>query len=163
MHVVLISRSDPPLSLSRYRARNQLGRNPLQPLRFTQEEIALFLNEMMGLKLTASDIQALEARTEGWIAGLQLAAISMQSSPDVHAFVSAFTGSHYYIMDYLTEEVASVSARESALIFTANLHSRPPVRAVMRGRLQGRSNHAHRWRRAPGCFGADESVCHPPG
>jgi LuxR family maltose regulon positive regulatory protein len=108
MHVVLISRSDPQLSLSRYRARNQLVEIRANQLRFTQEEIALFLNEVMGLKLPAGDIQALEARTEGWIAGLQLAAISLQASQDVHGFVSAFTGSHYYIMDYLTEEVLRV-------------------------------------------------------
>ena len=59
----------------------------------------------MGLKLTAPDIAAMETRTEGWIAGLQLAALSMQGCQDIHGFVSAFTGSHYYIMDYLAEEV----------------------------------------------------------
>ena len=74
-------------------------------LRFTLDEIAVFLNEIMRLKLSADDLAAIEARTEGWIAGLQLAALSMQSCQDIHGFVSAFTGSHYYVMDYLVEEV----------------------------------------------------------
>ncbi len=111
MHLVLLSRTDPPLPLSRLRVRNQLVEIRADQLRFTREEIATFLNEAMGLRLSTGDIEALEARTEGWIAGLQLAAIalqshvSMQGINDVHGFISAFTGSHYYIMDYLTEEV----------------------------------------------------------
>ena len=77
----------------------------LDQLRFTSAEISLFLDDMLDCKLTSADIAALERRTEGWIASLQLAALSMQSSPDIHDFISAFTGSHYYIMDYLAEEV----------------------------------------------------------
>jgi LuxR family maltose regulon positive regulatory protein len=111
LHVVLISRSDPPLPLSRLRVRSQLVDLRADQLRFTRQEIGLFLYEASGLKLSPDDAKALEARTEGWIAGLQLASIAMQahlSTPggeDVHSFVSAFTGSHYYIMDYLVEEV----------------------------------------------------------
>jgi LuxR family transcriptional regulator, maltose regulon positive regulatory protein len=119
MHVVLISRTDPPLPLSRLRARNQLVDIRANQLCFTQEETAFFLNDVMGLTLSTDDIAAMEARTEGWIAGLQLASIalqatasqshnSMQGDNDVHRFVSAFTGSHYYIMDYLAEEALTL-------------------------------------------------------
>lgn len=105
MHLLLLTRTDPALPLSRLRLRNQLLEIRINHLRFTPQEVALFLNDMMGLHLSAGDTSAMETRTEGWIAGLQLAALSMQGNPDVHRFVSAFTGSHYYIMDYLTEEV----------------------------------------------------------
>jgi LuxR family transcriptional regulator, maltose regulon positive regulatory protein len=105
MHLVLLSRTDPPLPLARWRARFQLVDIRADQLRFTPAEIAIFLNEVMGLKLSAEEVAALEARTEGWIAGLQLAALSMQGCKDIHSFVSAFSGSHYYVMDYLAEEV----------------------------------------------------------
>ena len=105
MHLVLLSRADPPFPLSRLRVRNQLVDIRADQLRFTRDEIAVFLNEIMGLRLSADDLAAIEARTEGWIAGLQLAALSMQNCRDIHGFVSAFTGSHYYVMDYLVEEV----------------------------------------------------------
>ena len=105
MHLVLISRTDPPLPLARLRARHQLVDIRADQLRFTSTEIAVFLDEVMGLKLSAEDMAALETRTEGWIAGLQLAALSMQGCKNIHSFVSAFSGSHYYIMDYLAEEV----------------------------------------------------------
>jgi LuxR family maltose regulon positive regulatory protein len=104
-HLVLLTRIDPPLPLSRLRVRNQLMDIRAEQLRFTHDEIAAFLNDMMKLKLSADDLSAIEKRTEGWIAGLQLAGLSMQNSKDIHGFVSAFTGSHYYIMDYLVEEV----------------------------------------------------------
>jgi LuxR family maltose regulon positive regulatory protein len=105
MHVALLSRTDPPLPLSHLRARSQLVDIRADHLRFTRDEIAEFLNGVIGLNLSGEEITAMEARTEGWIAGLQLAAISMQGIDDIHSFVTAFTGSHYYIMDYLTEEV----------------------------------------------------------
>ena len=105
MHLVLLSRTDPALPLSRLRVRNQLMDIRADQLRFTQDEIAVFLNDAMGLTLSTNDLSALELRTEGWIAGLQLAALSMQSCKDIHGFVSAFTGSHHYVMDYLAEEV----------------------------------------------------------
>jgi LuxR family maltose regulon positive regulatory protein len=105
MHLMLLARTDPPLPLSRLRVRNQLVDIRVDQLRFTRDEITYFLTGVMGLKLSPDDIAAMEARTEGWIAGLQLAAVSLQGINDVHSFVSAFTGSNYYIMDYLTEDV----------------------------------------------------------
>jgi LuxR family maltose regulon positive regulatory protein len=105
MHLVLLTRADPPLPVSRLRVRNQLVDIRADQLRFTLAETADFLNEQMGLRLSSGDLAALEARTEGWIAGLQLAALSLQGCRDVHGFVSAFSGSHRYIMDYLADEV----------------------------------------------------------
>ncbi|MEI7988273.1 MAG: LuxR C-terminal-related transcriptional regulator [Chloroflexota bacterium] len=105
MHLVILTRTDPPFPLSRLRVRGQLLDIRAEQLRFTQTEITYFLNEAMGLTLSAIDLSAMETRTEGWIAGLQLAALSMQSCKDIHGFVSAFTGSHHYVMDYLAEEV----------------------------------------------------------
>jgi LuxR family maltose regulon positive regulatory protein len=112
MHLVILTRIDPPLPLARLRVRNQLLDIRADQLRFTQEEVAVFLNEAMGLTLSANDLTALEARTEGWIAGLQLAALSMQGSKDIHAFVLAFTGSHHYVMDYLVEEVLKIQPKK---------------------------------------------------
>ncbi len=112
IHLVLLTRIDPPLPLSRLRVRNQLMDIRADQLRFRRDEIAAFLNDKMTLKLSADDLSAIETRTEGWIAGLQLAALSMQSSNDVHGFVSAFTGSHHYIMDYLVEEVLRFQPKE---------------------------------------------------
>ena len=105
MHMVLLSRTDPPLALSRLRARGQLLEIRAEQLRFTVDEIAQFYDDVMGLKLSASDVSAIETRTEGWIAGLQLAGLAMQAEKDPQRFIAAFTGSHAYIMDYLTEEV----------------------------------------------------------
>lgn len=105
LHLMLLTRTDPPLPLSRLRSRDELVEIRAEQLRFTKEEITAFLNEILGLKLTPDDLVAMQVRTEGWIAGLQLAALSLQGCKDVHGFVSAFTGSHHYIMDYLMEEV----------------------------------------------------------
>jgi len=105
MHLVLLTRADPPLPLARLRARDQLTEIRLPGLRFLPEEAARFLNETMELGLSNGDIAALEARTEGWIAGLQLAAVSLQQQADKHAFVAAFAGDDRYVMDYLLEEV----------------------------------------------------------
>ena len=112
MHLALLSRTDPPLPLARLRVRGQLLDIRADQLRFTRDEIAAFLNDAMGLALSVSDLSALEARTEGWVAGLQLAGLSMQSCKDVHGFVSAFTGSHHYIMDYLAEEVLRLQPKQ---------------------------------------------------
>jgi LuxR family maltose regulon positive regulatory protein len=111
LHLMLLTRTDPPLPLSRLRVRGQLTEIRAEQLRFTPEEIASFLNDVMGLELPGDAIAALDTRTEGWIASLQLAAISMQSGKDVYDFVSAFTGSHHYIMDYLVEEVLGRQAQ----------------------------------------------------
>ena len=112
MHLVILTRTDPPLPLSRLRVRNQLLDIRADQLRFTQDEIAAFLNDAMGLTLSANDLSAMETRTEGWIAGLQLAALSMQGCKDIHGFVSAFTGSHHYVMDYLAEEVLKLQPKK---------------------------------------------------
>jgi len=105
MHLVIASREDPPLPLARLRARGQLTELRAADLRFTPAEAAEFLNQMMGLNLSKEDIAALETRTEGWIAGLQLAALSMQGRSDAASFIQAFTGSHRFVLDYLVEEV----------------------------------------------------------
>ena len=111
MHLVIATREDPHLPLARLRARDQLTELRAADLRFTPSEATGFLNLVMGLQLSAEDIAALETRTEGWIAGLQLAALALQGTistqgrPDVAGFIKSFTGSHHFIMDYLVEEV----------------------------------------------------------
>jgi LuxR family maltose regulon positive regulatory protein len=105
MHLVLATRADPLLPIPRLRGRGQLVELYQSDLRFTSEEAAEFLNRAMGLDLLVEDVAALERRTEGWIAGLQMAAVSMRGRDDVAGFVHAFTGSHRYILDYLGEEV----------------------------------------------------------
>ncbi|MCE7990263.1 MAG: LuxR family transcriptional regulator, partial [Caldilinea sp. CFX5] len=105
IHIILTSRADPPLPLARWRGRNQLMEVRTEALRFTPAEATIFLNDVMGLHLNEGDVAALEARTEGWITGLQLAALSMQGRDDYANFVKAFTGSHRFVLTYLTEEV----------------------------------------------------------
>ncbi len=105
LHLVVATREDPALPLARLRARGQLTELRAADLRFTPSEAADFLNQVMGLNLTADDIAALETRTEGWIAGLQLAAISLQGRTDVARFIATFAGSNRFVLDYLLEEV----------------------------------------------------------
>ena len=105
MHLVIATREDPNLPLARWRARGQLTELRAADLRFTAAEAATFLNQSMGLALSEDDITALENRTEGWIAGLQMAALSMQGRPDIAGFIQAFAGSHRFVLDYLLEEV----------------------------------------------------------
>ncbi|HSB02289.1 MAG TPA: hypothetical protein VLE49_16685, partial [Anaerolineales bacterium] len=105
MHLILATREDPQLPLARLRALGHLTELRSADLRFTLSEAAGFLNEVMGLHLSSDDIAALETRTEGWIAGLQLAALSMQGLQDTAAFIQSFTGSHRFVLDYLLEEV----------------------------------------------------------
>jgi LuxR family maltose regulon positive regulatory protein len=105
MHMVIATRADPPLPIPRLRGRGQLVELYQSDLRFTSEEAAEFLNQAMGLDLPAEDVAALERRTEGWIAGLQMVAVSMRGRDDTGGFVRAFTGSHRYILDYLGGEV----------------------------------------------------------
>ena len=105
MHLVIATREDPGLPLPRMRARGRLTELRVADLRFTPQEAAAFLNQVMGLNLSAGEIAALEKRTEGWIAGLQMAALSMQGRSDAAAFIQAFTGSHHFVLDYLLEEV----------------------------------------------------------
>jgi LuxR family transcriptional regulator, maltose regulon positive regulatory protein len=104
-HLVIASRADPLLPLARWRARREMTELHTADLRFTTEEAALFLNTAMGLNLVTPDLATLEERTEGWIAGLQLAALSLQGRNDASDFVASFAGSNHYIMDYLVDEV----------------------------------------------------------
>jgi LuxR family maltose regulon positive regulatory protein len=105
LHLVISTRADPPVALSRLRARGQLTELRSDDLRFTSEETAIFMNTAMGLDLTPADVEALEVRTEGWIVGLQLAALTLRGRADAQEFIAGFTGSHHYILEYLTEEV----------------------------------------------------------
>jgi LuxR family maltose regulon positive regulatory protein len=108
LHLVMATRSDPPLPLARLRSRGQLTEVRAGDLRFTPAEAREFLNQAMKLDLTADDVSALEERTEGWIAGLQLAALSLRGIPehdDVAGFIEAFTGSNRFVIDYLADEV----------------------------------------------------------
>ncbi|NDJ87353.1 MAG: AAA family ATPase [Chloroflexi bacterium] len=107
MHLVITTREDPRLPLARLRARGELTELRASDLHFTLDEAAEFLNHAMGLAISPDDVAALEARTEGWIAGLQLAAISMQGQQDTTEFIKSFTGSHHFVLDYLVEEVLS--------------------------------------------------------
>ncbi len=105
IHLVVATRADPPWPVARLRARGDMNELRSQDLRFTVAEAAAFLNEVMELNLSTEDIAALEQRTEGWIVGLQMAALSLQGRADASRFVEAFGGTHHFILDYLLEEV----------------------------------------------------------
>ena len=105
VHLVITTRADPALPLARLRARGELVEIRAADLRFTPDEAAVYLNETMGLDLTVADVAALEGRTEGWIAALQLAALSIQGRDDAAGFIANFAGDDRYIVDYLVEEV----------------------------------------------------------
>jgi len=105
LHVVIITRADPPLPLARLRARGELTEIRAADLRFTPDEAGAYLNGAMGLGLADGDVAALEGRTEGWIAALQLAALSIQGREDATSFIDGFSGDDRYIVDYLAEEV----------------------------------------------------------
>ncbi|MGB0383406.1 MAG: LuxR C-terminal-related transcriptional regulator [Ardenticatenaceae bacterium] len=118
MHLVVTTRAEPPWALARLRARGQLSEIRVADLRFTATEATFFLSQVMGLALSPEQLRVLEARTEGWIAGLQLAALSIQalslSKPDETAhFISAFAGDEQYIFDYLLEEVLNQQTEET--------------------------------------------------
>ncbi len=112
MHLVLASRSDPPLPLSRLRARNQLLEIRQADLRLSIAETEHFLHQSMGLDLSTRQISQLDVRTEGWLAGLQFAGLSMRQQTDKGAFLEAFSGSHRYVIDYLADEVFSNQSEE---------------------------------------------------
>ena len=105
MVLVITSREDPPFPLARMRGRGQLAEIRSDELRFTKEEAAAFLRQVLSVDLTVQQVEDLSTRTEGWIAGLQLAALALKGRANVDEFISAFTGSHRYVLDYLTEEV----------------------------------------------------------
>ncbi|HEX2805689.1 MAG TPA: LuxR C-terminal-related transcriptional regulator [Kineosporiaceae bacterium] len=126
LHLVVATRSDPPWPLARLRSRGQMTEVRAADLRFTSQEASEFLNRLLGLHLTASEVEALEERTEGWIAGLQLAALSLRDIPehdDVSRFIDAFTGSDRFIIDYLADEVLARQPSEvrGFLLLTAVL------------------------------------------
>src|SRR5262249_30587081 len=123
MHLVIATREDPQLPLSRLRARGHLTELRAADLRFTPAEAAEFLKQVMDLDLSAEEVIALETRTEGWIAGLQLAALSMRGREDVAAFVRAFAGDNRYIVDYLVEEVLQ---RQPESVHRSFLHTSIP-------------------------------------
>jgi LuxR family maltose regulon positive regulatory protein len=124
MHLVITTREDPHLPLARLRARGQLIELRAADLRFTPSEATEFLNQMMGLNLCEEDIAVLETRTEGWIAGLQFAALSMQGHQDAASIVQTFTGSHHFVLDYLVEEVLlrQPEGVQTFLLSTSILH-----------------------------------------
>src|SRR2546429_3169606 len=107
MHLIIATRADPPLLLAGLRARGQLTEVRAADLRFATDEVSAFLREVMELDLEAEAIAALERRTEGWVVGLQLAALSLQGGADVSTFLAAFTGGHSLLLDFLSEEVLS--------------------------------------------------------
>jgi LuxR family maltose regulon positive regulatory protein len=111
MHLIVATREDPHLPLARLRARNHLTEVRAADLRFTTAEAAEFLNQVMGVSLSAEAVAALETRTEGWIAGLQFAALSLKQQDDTQLdstrFIASFTGSHHFVLDYVVEEVLS--------------------------------------------------------
>jgi LuxR family maltose regulon positive regulatory protein len=106
-HLTIASRTEPPLPLARLRSQGRLTYMTATDLAFTPAEVAIFLNQVMQLDLAPDEIEALASRTEGWIAGLQMAALSMQGLADTAGFIKSFTGTHRHIFDYLTEEVLS--------------------------------------------------------
>jgi LuxR family maltose regulon positive regulatory protein len=151
MHLVLATREDPPLPLARLRARSQLTDLRAGDLRFTPAEATGFLNHVMGLNLAAEDIAALETRTEGWIAGLQLAALSLQGHHAPARFIQSFTGSSRFIIDYLAAEVRAppgsrVDRRRPSPGYAGlwRCESRPPGRGQSPGFAHSRMPPSHR-------------------
>lgn len=107
MHLVLVTRADPPLHLARLRGQNQLTELRMRDLRFSQDEALEFFDHFFKEDITENDILRLFSRTEGWVTGLQMAAVSMQGKEDISSFVRSFSGTHHYILDYLFEEALS--------------------------------------------------------
>ncbi len=140
VHLVISSRTDPPLPLPRLRARNQITELRAADLRFTPEEATAFLGDVMGLALSASDVAALEEITEGWIAALQLAALSMRDREDVSGFVESFSGSNRHVLDFLAEEVLGRQPEDvrDFLLHTSVLERMSaPLCDVLTGRVDG--------------------------
>jgi LuxR family maltose regulon positive regulatory protein len=142
MHLVLASRAEPPLPVARLRARGQLVELRAADLRFTPDEAAAFLDGVMGLRLSAADVAALEGRTEGWIAGLQLAALSLRGREHLADLIAAFTGGHRYVLEYLVDEVLERQPEQvqSFLIQTCILDRlTAPLCDALTGRHDGRA------------------------
>jgi LuxR family maltose regulon positive regulatory protein len=136
-HIVIATRADPPLPLARLRARSDMLELRQADLRFTLQEAVDFLNHSMGLQISPEDVARITTRTEGWIAGLQIAALSMQNTDDVSGFITAFTGSHHYIFDYLLEEILGRQSLEIRrfLLYTSVLDqlTAPLCDALLKG------------------------------
>jgi LuxR family maltose regulon positive regulatory protein len=142
LHLIVATRVDPPLPLARMRARGQLLEVRAADLRFTAEESAAYLNEAMALGLTDNDVAALDGRTEGWIAALQLAALSIQGRADVGAFIAEFAGDDRYIVDYLVEEVLarqSIDVRQFLLNTSVLDRLTGPLCDALTGRDNGKA------------------------
>jgi LuxR family transcriptional regulator, maltose regulon positive regulatory protein len=141
LRLVISTRVDPPLPLARLRARGQLSEFRAEDIRFTEKETSTFFNRTMGLGLSSEEIRALDSRTEGWIAGLQMAAISLAKQQDPATFITAFTGTNRYIFDFLTEEILNhqAAATRSFLLETSILERFcSPLCDVMTGRNDAR-------------------------
>jgi len=110
IHIVISSRSDPNLPIAKLRSQDQLVELRSDDLSFSANDISILFNKKFKIKLSPEDIYSLETKTEGWIAGLQLAALSMQGSEDTSAFIEVFAGNNRYIMDYLIEEVLKIQS-----------------------------------------------------
>jgi LuxR family maltose regulon positive regulatory protein len=142
LQLILATRIDPPLPLAQLRARGQLDEVRAADLRFTAEEAALYLNGSMGLGLSIADVAALEGRTEGWIAALQLAALSLRDREDASAFIAGFAGDDHYVVDYLAEEVLARQSDEvkAFLLETSILESLTgPLCDAVTGREAGKA------------------------
>jgi ATP/maltotriose-dependent transcriptional regulator MalT len=142
LQLLLASRTDPPLPLARLRVRGHLVELRAAELRFTIEETAALLREATGLELPADSVAALAARTEGWVAGLQLAGLSLQNHPDPAGFVATFSGSHRYVLDYLTEEVlARQPERLASFLLETSVLARlsGPLCDAVTGRADGQA------------------------
>ena len=156
MHLIIATRADPPLPLARLRARDALNEVRAGELRFSREEAAAFLNEVMELELSAEDIAELEGRTEGWIAGLQMAALAMRDRTDIPNFIDAFAGSNRHVVDYLAEEVLGRQPEGLADLPARDLRPRPDVRPLVQ-----RPQWAHRWADDAGAFRTRQPVRDP--
>ena len=144
VHLVIATRSDPPLPIARLRSRDQLVELRANDLRFSTSETTTFLKTIFNLSLTPDQISDLEKRTEGWIAGLQMAAISMQGRADISQFIDAFSGSHRFIMDYLTEEALNRQPQKTKefLLYTSILErlSGPLCDYILAGEFDNEAN-----------------------
>ena len=133
MHLIIASRTDPPMRLTRLLVGGHLSKLAAPDLRFTPEEVGNFLNEAMSLDLSAKDLATLEEHTEGWVAGLQMAALSVRGREDVSRFISAFAGTDRHVFDHLAEEVLDRQSKDT-LILAADLHPGPAEREALRRR-----------------------------
>jgi ATP/maltotriose-dependent transcriptional regulator MalT len=140
LHLVIATRADPPLPLSRFRVRSQMMELRLADLRFSSQEAADFLDHTMGLDISPEDVARITRRTEGWIAGLQMTALSIQNTEDLSSFITAFTSSDHYIFDYLLEEILERQSPEIRrfLLYTSILDqlTGPLCDALLEGEVE---------------------------